>query len=247
MSLMHAIFGKPQPQPQVQTTPTNNPAKNAPIAGGEGSAGTAPNSVIPAGGKEPPLAAHKDLWAPIPEDTDAPKPVTMPTSREIMDATAKVDFKQVLDPALIAAVKAGGEGSDAALAQLINQAAQAGYGQSVIAAQKLVENAVQQKTEEFNASIPALLKKQTATEQLLKSNPGFSNPAVAPVVTMIANQLQAKYPKASSEELVSMAKEVLTGTAEVINPPPVQKPPKSAQQEDWSLYLAGGNPNSLSI
>jgi hypothetical protein len=243
---MQAIFGNKQQQPAAPVNPTNNPALNAPIKGGEGSAGTAPNSVIPAGGRDAPLAAHKDLWAPIPEDPNAPKPVTMPSAQEIMNATSKVDFKQVLDPKLMEAVRAGGEGSEQALAQLINQAAQAGYGQSVIAAQKLVDNAVAQKTEEFNASIPALLRKQMTNEQLLKTNPGFSNPVVAPVVEIFANQLQAKYPKATSEELVAMAKEVLIGTAQILNPPPVQKPSKD-KQEDWSAYFSGGNPNSLSI
>jgi hypothetical protein len=242
--VMNSIFGpKPQtgpiPQGTMQPSVSNNPANNPAPAGTQTSAVTDGNGLVPAGSDASPLTEFKDLWQPTPTDPNAPKNTTQGVSPEkLMEAASKVDFSKVLDQESLAKIAAGGQDAVIALSTLLNKTAQQVYGQSMVVTSKIVDQAVQEATARFAASVPSLIKSQAVNDNLFTKNPAFNNPAVAPVIQAIQSQLAEKYPKATSNELAEMAQKVLTGAAEIFAPPkPSEKLPKGKSEEDWSSYL----------
>lgn len=252
--VMNSIFG-PKPQNTVPTPGSippqntqvmgvsNNPSQNPPGPGTHSGEGTDPNGVVPTGSnQEPPspLVEFKDLWQPTPTDPNAPKPQSIGVdAAKLMEAASKVDFSKVLDQESLAKIAAGGQDAVVALSTLLNKTAQQVYGQSMVVTSKIVDQAVQEATARFAASVPSLVRSQNVNENLFAKNPAFNNPAVAPVVQAIQTQLAEKYPKATSAELTEMAQKVLSGAAEIFAPPPKASSakPNGRAEEDWSAYL----------
>jgi hypothetical protein len=242
-----SIFGlgnqtpAPAPQPQV----TNNLQTNPAPQGTQQSQVTDANGVIPKDGDKGPLGKFENLWQPpTPEQqaasqTNNPPNVTVDPAK-LLEAAGKVDFTKVLDQETLAKVAAGGEGAVTALVSLMQKSNQTVYGQSMLAANRLVEEAVKVAEQRFAAQVPQLVKKQAASESLFSENPAFQNPAIQPIVSALQQQLQEKYPKATTKELNVMAKEMLGESAKIFmgEQPQNSTPDKGAQkEEDWSMYL----------
>jgi hypothetical protein len=253
--VMNSIFG-PKPQNTVpipgQVSPqntqvqgaqpgqiTNNPANNPVPAGTQVSGVTDANGVVPKDSDASPLVEFKDLWQPTPTDPNAPKNVPQGVSPEkLMEAASKVDFSKVLDQESLAKIAAGGQEAVIALSTLLNKTAQQVYGQSMVVTSRIVDQAVQEATARFAASVPSLVRNQSVNENLFAKNPALQDPAVAPVVQAIQSQLAEKYPKASSLELVAMAERILSGAAEKFAPQKASETkPQGRAEEDWSAYL----------
>jgi hypothetical protein len=251
--VMNSIFGpKPQntvPVPgqtppqntQIQTV-SNNPNNNPAPPGTQLSSTTDGNGVVPAGSDQTPaspLVEFKDLWQPTPADPNAPKNPPQGVSPEkLMEAASKVDFSKVLDQESLAKIAAGGQEAVIALSTLLNKTAQQVYGQSMVVTSRIVDQAVQEATARFAASVPSLVRNQSVNENLFAKNPALQDPAVAPVVQAIQSQLAEKYPKATSLELVAMAERILSGAAEKFAPQKPSDPkPNGRTEEDWSAYL----------
>ena len=251
--VMNSIFGaKPQntvPQSGQISPPqqglTNNPATNPAPQGTLTNEQTAPNGVVPADANTPPkspLDEFKGLWDPTPVDPNAPKNLPQGVSPDkLMEAASKVDFSKVLDQESLAKIAGGGQEAVQALSTLLNKTAQQVYGQSMVVTAKIVDQAVEQATAKFAASVPSLVRAQSVNDALFANNPAFKDPAVAPIVQAIQTQLAEKYPKASPSELIEMSKKVLTGAAQIISPSPSQSASSGTKQkateEDWELYL----------
>jgi hypothetical protein len=243
MSIMSSLFGAkptpgPMPTPQQQAV-SNNPANNPAPPPPHSSAQTDVNGVVPPeGNKEapPPLDTYKDLWQPTPTDPNAPKPEPGVDPSKLMEAASKVDFSKILDRDTLAKVAAGGEDAVKALAEILNKQSQTVYGQSMVATSRIIEEAVAKAEQKFAAQIPNIIKNQAVSENLF-SNPAFNNPAVAPVIQAIKSQLVEKYPKATSNEITTMAKEILQGAAQTFSPTPAATQAKGKKEEDWSAYL----------
>ena len=243
MSFIERIFGKPAPAPapaQAAPAASNDPTTNPPPAGTAQSQQTAPNGIVPADASgQSPLEKFGDLWKPVETDPNSPKPPTPVTVEQIMEAAGKVDFAKVLSQEEWAKVAAGGNDAIAALSSVLNKSMQVAYGHSAFAATKLVEQAVSQAEDRFASKLPTLINQQSSKNALLENNPAFSNPAVAPIVDMIHQQLTNKFPAATPKEIADMAKEMMSGAAQVFNPS--QKSGEEANKakaagEDWSLY-----------
>lgn len=258
MSIMEKVFGAiglgNAPAP-AQPTPTNNPNTNSAPANPASSAVTAPNGTVPADAnkqeEQSPLAKHKDLWEP--PKTEEAKPgaesKTELTPEKMLEAAAKVDFRKVLNPESLAKIKNGGDDAVQALADLLNQASQQTYGQSVVVAKKLVDSAVEQARQEFAAQIPNLVRGQAAKEALLSQNPAFKDPAVAPVVAAIQSQLQLKFPQATAQELNEKAMEYFKDAAGVLSGAPKPQTPeanKTAGEIDWDGWINTPTPSPKS-
>lgn len=244
MSWMNKIFSTPTPAPapaQVAATATNDPTKMQQPAQTAQSQQTAPNGVVPAGSSgESPLDKFKDLWQPVQTDPNAPKPNGPVTAEQIMEAAGKVDFTKVLSQEDLGKIAAGGNDAIAALSSVLNRTMQTSYGHSALAATKLVEQAVSQAEERFAAKLPSLINNQSSKNALLSDNPAFKNPAVSPIVEMIHSQLTEKFPNSTPTEIAQMAKEMMSGAAQVFNPNSTQataSTSKQSQGEDWSTYL----------
>ena len=240
MSAMQKVFGlfgrtaAPAPAPGVTNGLQGNPSMSAT----PGSVAPAPTAA-PATASVSPLEKHKDIWQPPKEGEKKEEPPLVADPKAIMEAAGKVDFTKILDKEALAKVQAGGDEAVQALATLLNQTAQAVYGNSAIAANKIVEQAVSQAEQKFAGKVPGLVTQQAAQAKLLAANKALANPAVAPIVNMIQTQLAAHYPNATSDELASMAQELMKGAAEVFNPAEVQAQPttKKVDPDDWSDYI----------
>jgi hypothetical protein len=133
---------------------------------------------------------------------------------KIMQAAKGVDFSKAITPeALTNAAK----GDPSALAQVVNEAAQAGFAQSSVATAKIVEAALARQAQDFQDKyIPEVLRRERINNALTADNPLFSNPAVAPMMEMLKSQMATKYPTASAAEVKAKAEEYMTGFASEI-------------------------------
>jgi hypothetical protein len=261
MSLMERIFGsiKPTQTQSAQQSASNNPALNPPPQIQQ-TAQTDANGVIPKDGDKPPVketteaspgAKFKDLWnTPEPDKSQTPPPQVQPNTpaksmeEQMMEAAAKVDFSKVLSREELTKVSAGGQEAVEALVGLLNKTAQTVYGQSIGVANKLIDRRIDEARTEFQSQIPDAVKRVSARETLFSENPAFANPAVAPIVSAIQQQLAEKYPKASGAELNKMAKEYLEEAAGVFNPtavkPSATNTPNQKQatkDENWDEWI----------
>lgn len=175
--------------------------------------GTTPQSdgslgAIPAAGtgEKSPLADYADLWKIDPK-TPVAKTLTPQFNLDqakINEAAAKIDFTQGLDPAEL--TKAS-KGDQAALAGIINKAAQAGFATALQANGSLLKQALTEQEKVFRESVmPDILRKHEISTGLRNENPLFANPAAAPMLTMLENQFAIKYPTASPQEITEHAK-----------------------------------------
>lgn len=244
-SVMQKVFGAPAPAPTpAQPAPSNNPNNNPAPPAPHSSEGTAPNGVVPPKGNEgsgqSPEDRFKDLWKT--DDTankeGSPEPEGL-TPQQMMEAAAKVDFAKVIDKDLLSKITAGGEDAAAALVQALNKVSQQTYAQTVLVTDKLISAQVQKAQQDFASRVPDLVKRQRVSDDLVKDNPAFKDPAVAPVVGLIQNQLAEKYPTATADEIRQMAVEYFQGAASKLVPPKKSAPStkKEAQDDDWETWL----------
>lgn len=249
MSFFEKIFGQAPaaPAPAPAST-TNNPNTNQPPAPPASSTVTAPNGLVPEDGnkkpEESPAAKYADLWEP--PKTEESKQVDNSralTPAKMLEAAAKVDFSKVLDQESLAKIKAGGDDAVTALATLLNKTSQQVYGQSIVVAKQLTDQAVSDAEARFTKELPNLIRQQSARESLLSENPAYKNPVVAPVVAAIQSQLQLKYPKATASELNEMAREVMKDAAGVLSSDPKAEAAdkiskkKTIDAEDWDSWI----------
>lgn len=245
MSVMEKIFGnfmsrQAAPAPVQQNS--NNLQEIKPSQTTQQSAVTAPNGVVPAGSNasapQSPLEQFKEVWQPNKEDSTSTPQNFNADPQKIMEAASKVNFAQILDKDSLAKVQAGGEEAVTALVGLLNQTAQAVYGQSTVAASKIVEQALSQAEQKFASQVPSLVNKKAAQAKLLTENKALADPAVAPLVAMIQDQLATKYPNATSDELAEMAQGLMKGAAQVFSPaPPPEQQKAGKKEDDWSDFL----------
>lgn len=248
MNILANLFRTSAPAPAPAPAPQQSNTNPVPNTTTLSTPNTAPNSVIPDNGSTAPpspLEKHKDLWeddANSGTNTGFQQPNVDP--QKILEAAKTVDFSKVLDQESLAAVAAGGENAVAALVKVLNSHAQAVYGQAAVAADKIVTARLEAAQNGFQGNLPRLIRDQQAKQSLFEENPAFANPTVAPVVEAIADRLAVKYPKATPSELKAMAKEVLQGTAQTINPgyTPDNSRSRQAPKDDspnWADYLTG--------
>lgn len=247
-SVMHKIFGAPAPVPAPAPGPTNNLNTNQPPVQTANPPGTAPNGVIPPGsegekGAGSPEDKFKDLWKNEPADSNkkSEEPEGL-TPEQMLQAASKVDFTKVIDKELLGKITAGGEDATTALIQALNRTAQQTYAQTTLVADKLITAQVEKAKEDFAKQVPDLIRRQRVQDGLILENPAFKDPAVAPVVGLIQNQLAEKFPTATADELQKMAIEYFSGAAQKLVKPKSSgsTSTKENTEDDWEDWLSKG-------
>ena len=235
--------------PAVNPPPGQNPADaGKPIPGTQTTAQTAPNGVVPAQVQdtkqaEPgsPLDAHKDIWQ-TPATTNNPEPGGVFANldpQKVMESARKVDFTKSISPELLAKIQAGGAEAAQAFAQSMNSVAQTVYAQSAMATSKIVEQALEQQQEKFNAQLPQMFKSLSANEGLVASSPLLSNPAVQPLVGALKEQLIRKNPNATSSEIQTQVADYFAALGQSFAPKPQAQAGRGAKKDDfdWEKFL----------
>jgi len=249
MGIMNTLFGTPEtPAPATSATP----AAAKPTEPGNLPAGATPTDP-PAGelakpaDEKPtsPLDAFQDLWQP---NTDAEgKPIdnspAVPAQldpAELAKVIAKADLTKSITPDDLAAINAGGEEANAALIRAMNSVAQQTLNQSTLATNTMIEKAVEAATKATEARLAEQIRKQNLSDNLLESNPVFSNPAVKPVIEAVQSQLATKFPDATTAQLTKMAQDYVVAMGDSLSP---AKPASATTDvtnpggEDWGKFL----------
>ena len=208
MSVMEKLFGafggQPAPQPAPQPQPGNIPA---------GSGATNPaNSTVPEGGgaapeaAASPLAEFAELWKPAEGANQPTEMFGNVDPKKLMEAASKTNFAQAIPKEVMQKIANGGQDAMEAFAVAMNTVSQQVYANSALATTKIVEQALKKAQETYDARLPGIIKQHTVSDALRSDNPIFSNPAVAPIISALEQQLTQKFPSATATEITDMAK-----------------------------------------
>jgi len=226
--------------PATPVTPGNLPDGSATPA--PATPGTAANGAVPAAAPaEPatpdsPLDEFKTLWEDLPTDPNAaPDTPTVLDPAKLKEVITKADFTQVITPENLTAIAAGGEEAQAAFTASMNAVAQQVLLQATLAGNKMTEQAVAAAIAKQTESIPELIRTQSLSNNLVKANPIFSNPAAKPIMEALQSQLAVKNPTATPDELATMTQEFVVALGQQLVPAP-EATPEGEVSLDWSKF-----------
>ena len=206
-------------------------------------------AAIPAGatGDKSPLSEFAKLWETKDNSPKSFVPNINVDPAKITEATKNIDFSKAIAPELMTKALAGDAN---ALMQVINSTAQASVAQSIGATAEIVKTALTQQADKFNTEFgPEMLRRADISRTLQTDNPLYNNPAIAPVLKDIEQQMAAAYPNASAGEVAANARRYFTDMAEqlvVANGNQIVKPGQGVngkptqtarKEEDWGKFF----------
>ena len=161
-----------------------------------------------------PMKAFEGMWAALAEQQKAAatnRPgIPMLDAAQLATALSKTRIAPQVKPEHLEAITSGGEGALAAMAEMLNQTAQASTAQAILASQRMVQAAVESTQQAFQADLPNQLRDQLFQQQLAAKLPNLSNPAVAPMVEMVRAGIAASNPSLTPEQLTEQAAQFFT-------------------------------------
>lgn len=213
MSVLDAIFRKPDPQQQQQQQPAqqgsqhaqNNPtvpnAKNSPEIN--------PPSDTP--DAKSPNAEFADLWKMEPTQ-QGQEPNFKLNPEQLSQVTSKLDFAKSVSQEDLAKITQGGPEAVQALINVMNT-----FGRNVFAtnaqfASGLTESGYRMAQESINTGLPTLVQRQFAQNELFSSNSKLRDPALKPLVMAIQSQITQRYPNATPSEVNTMVEKYFNET-----------------------------------
>ena len=256
MSIFDKLFGSaPASTPPQNLPPGAAPGQQGPLQGTQATPQTAPNGMIPAQdpnspqGQETkpnvpatPLDPFKDVWqtTKAPEGSENQGMFANLDPQKLMESARKVNFSGALTQENMQKIQAGGPEAIQALQESLNSVAQTVYAQSALATTKIVEQALGKQKEQYDASLPTLVKKFSANESLLSNNPLLQNPAIQPLVGALQEQLIRKNPNATSAEIQQQVTDYFAALGNTFAPKPASpsaSQKKAAEAEDWDKFF----------
>lgn len=186
-----------------------------------------------------PLEQHKDVWNNVNTPPQDPALFEGLDPQKLMESARQVDFAKVIKPEQLQAISQGGEGAVQAFAQAMNSVAQTVYAQNALATTKIVEQAIAKTKESSQSEIQAMMKKFSVGENLSKSNPLLTNPAVQPLVVALTETLTRKNPTASSSAIQAQVESYFKDLGAAFAPPapsPANAP--AVKSEDWEKFFS---------
>lgn len=264
--IMDLFRGAPiNPQQTGGPNPNTNTAANGVVPPVEPNPNLGPgqNSNVPAAvitPKPAPLDPFAKLWDPLSkEELDVRNAGNIGIdfenvdAKKMMEAAQRVDFTQVLTPEMRAQLAGGGEDAVRATIEAMNIVTQASYGQSALAASKMIGAAVKQAEARVAERIPELVKAAIISGNLAKSNPVFNNPAVKPIVEGLKSQMMLKFPNSTDSELTKMAEDYFMAVSGSFTVDPSksaasptgktqkQKNLSGGKDDDWDAFFTDTN------
>lgn len=219
------LFGSPaavQPNPgspvqQQQAAVTNNPQNNTLVPGGENKSDGSVIAIPKAAeGDKSPMAEFGKLWDKTDKTKDLVSPVptfNIDVAKQLENAK-KVDFVQHVNKE---ALEKASKGDASALAQVLNEAAQAGFGLASTSSATLLQEALKQQADTFRDEyMPEVLRRNEVSQQLRADNKVFDDPAVKPMFSMLETQFAKQYPTAAPAEIKDHVTRYLAGMSKLI-------------------------------
>ncbi len=192
-------------QQQQQATANANPtvpSQTTPQSTGSVAA------IPPAGqGAASPLDNFPDLWKADPNPQPQVAPTIAPNfnldGAKLMEQAKKIDFLRHVPAELVTKATAGDIPS---LLQIINEAAQYGFASATAASGEIVKSSLTTAQGVLRDNIlPGAFREQAVSQALTAANPIFADPAVAPMMGMLKQQLMLKNPTATPQEIADTA------------------------------------------
>lgn len=239
MSIFSNLFGSTTPAPDAAPAPAA-PAAPAPAQGNIPAAPSMEASASNPAAPEPQgLDQFTDLWKPSEQSgQNLPNQSLLNVDpQKLMEAAGKVDFARVIPQESLQAISQGGPEAMQHFAQALNKVAQTVYAQNAMATSKIVEQALGNAKTAWTSELPGFIKSQNVSETLRTENPAFNHPAASPILGALQQQLNVKFPNASSQEIASMAKSYLGQFAQAVSPQQSQQSAKPEDGVDWTKFL----------
>lgn len=218
----------PQPAPAADPTATN----------------TMPND--PATNQAPaPKDEFESLWQTDNNSTSQGLNFNL-DPEQLSQIAGKIDYSQAITPEIRQRLALGGEEAVAATLEALNLVSRQNYQQNAIATTKLIEAAVKSTEASMDTRIQKQIRLMGLSDGVTASNPALSNPAFSPIVEAAKQQIVAKFPNATQQELNKMLGQYLSKAGEAFNPDLVKKAntpvgplgANSADQDvDWLAFL----------
>lgn len=142
----------------------------------------------------------------------------------------------------LAKVIAGGPEAVGVMMQAINKASQNVFAQATLANARVVQGSLDASVANLQSALPNLVRTQNMQEAIVSSNPVFTDPAVAPLLQTLKQQLIQAYPNATSSEIQAHANAAVINLGKIVGGQETQRAKAaSAQQDDsvkdWFSYL----------
>lgn len=135
---------------------------------------------------------------------------------KLTEAAAKLDFAGSISDDQI--TKAFGVQADKeAIKAVLNSVGRSGWVQGTASTAEITKQSLTHAQAALTGSVlPDAVRDATITDAVNKENPIFSNPAAAPMLVAVRDQLMLKYPQASPAEISKMAGEYVSGFARTV-------------------------------
>ena len=160
---------------------------------------------------------------------------------KVNQAAGQLDFTKSLSPELLSQINKGGPEAMSAMLTAMNVIGQQAFAQAAMAGAKVTESAIEAGRNNIKGELPSLVRSHNINSALREDNPLFSNPATQPMLEMLADQMQRKFPNATPQEIQNHARKYLVDFSSEVGK--VYTDPKAAAKAkanssgdiDWSL------------
>lgn len=194
-----------------------------------------------------PLSGFANLWENDGKNNSGTQdqPLFNVDPAKLLESAKTINFAGSI-PAELATKALGGDVQ--AFSQAINAVTQTAYAHAVFASTQMIEEALKRHTSKFTKMFPGMVRQVMLRDSTASNkNPVFSNPATAPLLKGLMQQMAQKHPTASTAQLQDMAEtylgefiELAGGTTKVsadkTNAANLRGNRKQADQ-DWGVYF----------
>jgi hypothetical protein len=250
MSILDTIFNsQPKQAPQQQQAPQDpqqqqqDPSQAMPNSAQQNNTIPNSNTTVPNNGMEnnqSPLAEYGDIWQTKSNENNS-KDFAI-NQEKLTEMASKMNFMGGVTPEQLAAVGNGGDEAVNAITEILNKVGQTSFARALEASSHLTNTALRTSNDSLQTELPKLVRNVSVSNNLRAENPMFNDPAVAPLLGAVEQQLANKYPDATAEEVTAHARKYLEQVAGVFNPNLAkqennQQGGKTIAEEDFSGLL----------
>jgi hypothetical protein len=204
---------------------------------GNGQLAIDPNAAAGGGEAQSPLEPFSKLWENVEGAKSTAVDYDAPYFTTDMNSLAKqadgIDFVKNIPGFKELGTKVLAGDVDA-FAQVLNAVARGALTQSVSVGTRLSESAVKNYNKRLQQDLPEKFRGFGARSQAL-DNPAFSHPAVKPIVENVRNQVMAKNPNLSAEQVNEQVVAYMEAMQSAFQPT-AGKEDQSRGTTDWSMF-----------
>lgn len=199
-------------------------------------------------GDKSPLDKFQDLFDTAPKDQDPNKPQQDPNvfyaldPEKLKEAARRQDFTMIENFEELAQSAIGGDINS--LKTLLNSVTQNAFISAAQLSGDIANRTTSRGLERTKTELPDQFKSFLSQDNLTQVNEAFRHPAMQPMVNAVRQQVQQKYPEASSKEITEMVNQYLTAVSSVFKGEendPTQRPnpnrPQSTEGTDFSDFF----------